>query len=136
MDIKVLLKQLIAIRYVPGKPLGTYSFNVLIHTVIYCIMVIIFAVITTLLAFGYVPVDGGGINNPPATIQYVWQHGLAIVSIPLAVISFLINFVVTIKSKQPKMLIVLACWSVILITINILLSYIDVVALVTPWVTF
>ena len=136
MDIKALLRKLIAIRYVPGKPLGTYSFDVLMHAVIYALTVFIAIVIVTLLAFGYVPIEGGGIANPPATIAYVWGNGILPVSLPIAGLSLISNLIATIKAKQPQMFIILGVWMLVLTIFNLLLSYVDLVAIVTPWVTF
>lgn len=136
MDIKALLRKLIAIRYVPGKPLGTYSFDILIHAAIYGLTVFIAIVLVTLLAFGYVPIEGGGIANPPATIAYVWGNGILPVSLPIAGLSIISNLIVTIKAKQSRMFIVLGVWILMLAIFNLLLSYVDLVAIITPWVTF
>jgi hypothetical protein len=136
MDIKALLRKLIAIRYVPGKPLGTYLYDVLFQAVIYAMVVFITILLVTLLAFGYVPIEGGGIANPPATIAYVWGHGILPVSLPIAGLSIMSNLIVTIKTKQPRMFIILGIWVLMLAIFNLLLSYVDLVAIVTPWVTF
>ncbi len=133
MDIKALFFLLTGFNYRDDEQLVTYVFITFKQIITYLLSVLLTVVLITLLAFGYVPIEGGGINNPAATIAYVWGHGLLVVSLPILGIFLLLHAILIIKARRPKLWIYFGVIATVLGLFNILISLVDLVTIMTPW---
>ncbi len=136
MELLSIIKQMFGLRYHPDKKPWQYGFDVFIHLLLYLLSILLVAVLTTLLAFGYVSVEGGGYEHPFGTITYVWAHGLLPVTIPLGCISIGINVYQVLKAKKKALTLSFLAYGAALVGANVALAFLDVVALVEPWFAF
>jgi hypothetical protein len=131
-----LIKQIFGIRYHPEKTPWQYGVDVFLHLLLHFLAIIVVAVLATLLAFGYVSVEGGGYDNPFVTVAYVWSAGLLPVTIPLGILSIGFNLFQVLKEKKKILTVTVVVYIVMLIGMNVALAFLDVVALVEPWFAF
>ncbi len=136
MELKNIIGKIIGIRYQAGKQGWKYIFDIAIHLLLYALLLVGLIALITLISFGYVPVDGGGYNNPIGTITYVWGHGILGVSIPLAALAIAANIYRTIQAKKRVLMIVTGVHGGLLIGLNIVLGFLDIVAIIGPWLQF
>lgn len=136
MDINGLIKSAFLLRQEDTNNVWLTVLDVIIHALVYAAASFASIAIATLLAFGYVPISGGGVNNPIGTISYVWGHGVLWLTIPIGVLFIIINIPAIIKRKQPKMLIPLTGLALAIAMMNLLFARLDLVTMMTPWFEF
>ncbi|HAV19978.1 MAG TPA: hypothetical protein DCX17_03020 [Firmicutes bacterium] len=136
MNIKAVSSYIFLLENKPSTSWWLHVVDAFIHALIIAILSIAAIAIVTLLAFGYVPISEGGVNNPLGTIQYVWGNGIIWVTLPVALILILINLVRLIKTKDSNNWLGFGIYALLLGALNIMFSYLDLVAIMTPWFAF
>ena len=136
MDIKGLIKSVFLLRQEETNNVWMMLLDAILHGLVYAATAVAGIAIATLLAFGYVPISGGGVNNPIGTISYVWGQGVLWLTIPIGVLFLIINLPSIIRKKQAKMLISLAGLALAIAAINLLFARLDLVTMMTPWFEF
>ena len=134
--MKQIFNRLLFISDDAGQTLFERILNVLIMIVAYILITLLLIWLVTLVAFGYVPVEDGGVTNPLGTIEYVWGNGILFVTLPLALLSLAGNTYIAIKAKQKVMWYMLGAYAICLAIINVGAGLLDVVALLAPWFAF
>lgn len=136
MELLNLFKSLIVIPEKHGKAAWTYVIDITVLIASYAFFVVLLVALVTLIGFGYVPIEGGGFNNPIGTIAFLWGDGIIVASIPLAAVLTLINLIKVIKAKSKAMWIAFGAYAFILIAVNVGLSFFDLVAMMATWFQF
>jgi len=133
MELRNLVKTLFILPQKHNQPTWTYVFDVFVLLASYAFFLVILVALITLIGFGYVPIEGGGYNNPIGTIAYLWSNGIIVASIPLAVVLLLFNMINAIKARDSRLWAAFAGYAVLLASLNFLLSYIDLVGMMSDW---
>ena len=136
MNIKAALRYIFLLENKPLSHLYLHVLDAFLHALIVTLLSVVSIAIVTLLAFGYVPISEGGVNNPVGTIQYVWGNGVLCATLPIAGILLLINLFALIKKKDANLWVGISVYGLLLGGMNVMFAFIDLVALMTPWFAF